>query len=97
VNKVDDLVVLIAQQAEAAAASVASNFDESVRPRLADILASSAAMAIRAAAGEDVTTTAIALESRLRSLGREQQALVILEGRNLALSAAMTLLGAAAG
>lgn len=93
----EKMAAAIAEQAEAAAANLSGHFSESMRPRLARILAESATVALRAASGEDVSTATIALESSLRSIGREQGAILVLEGRTLALRVALTLLGAAAG
>lgn len=77
-----------------------SYFDETTRPRLAQMLRESAAVAVRAAAGEDVTTATIALEASTANLARTQKSIVELQGRELALKAAWTILArlaAAAG
>jgi hypothetical protein len=97
VNVGERMAAEIAAQAEQAAANLSGHFSDSVRPRLARILQESAEVALRAASGQDVGTATIALDSSLRSIGREQGAILVMEGRTLALRAALTLLGTVAG
>jgi hypothetical protein len=73
-------------------ARVAGHFHETLRPQMARVLMESAAVAVRAAFGEDVTTATIALNNSVAQLTREQQALVEKEGRDLALRAALALI-----
>jgi hypothetical protein len=65
------------------------------------LLSEAAEVAIRKAAGEDVALAEAALESSTTSLGREKQAMIVAEGKALALRAALDtiqiLAAAAAG
>lgn len=93
-----DWLAQVKAMAGESAQALQGHLDERLRPHAARILAESAAVAIRAAAGEDVTTARMALEASTASLAREAKAVVALEGRNLALRAAWALLlGPAAG
>jgi len=91
-DKTSKLMAQVKEMAQASAERVSEQFDLSIRPRLARILIESAAVAVRAAAGEDVTTATLALEASVTSLAREQKAIVVLEGRTLALNAAVSLI-----
>lgn len=68
-------------------------WDDDVRPHVARLLTESATMTVRAAAGEDVTTARIALDASARNLAREQRARLELEARQLALQAALAVIG----
>lgn len=68
------------------------HWDEQTRPHAARMLIESATVAVRAGAGEDVSVAQIALDASIKNLGRTQQSIVQLEGRQLALRAALSLL-----
>ena len=91
-DKTSKLMAEVKALAQQSADRISEQFEVSVRPRLARMLIESAAVAVRAAAGEDVTTATLALEASVTSIAREQKAVVVLEGRTLALQAAVSLI-----
>jgi hypothetical protein len=74
---------------------IRGRWSERTEPHARRILADSAVVAIRAVAGEDVTTATQALELSMTSLAREEKAFLLLEGRAVALRAALFVLQAA--
>lgn len=68
------------------------HFEASTRPHLARVMEDAAIVAVRAAVGEDVGTATVALDSSLKSIARENQAIVIQESRTLALQAALAVI-----
>lgn len=73
-----------------------SYWDEETRPHVARILTESATVAVRASAGEDVGIAQVALDASMKNLTRVQQSVVQLQGRELALRAALKVVGALA-
>lgn len=88
----DRVLEEVGRLAAAAAQEVEDTWQAELRPQLARLLAQSATVAIRAAAGEDVTTAKLALDASLKNLTRAQQSIVALQGRVLALRAALSII-----
>jgi hypothetical protein len=91
VSGIDKLVAEVRLLAKQASESMSERYATETRPRLAFLLECSAAVAIRATAGEDVTTATTALESSTLSIAREERAQLVLDGRQIALQAAVNL------
>lgn len=90
-NGIDKLVAEARIMAREASEAMAERYATETRPRLAFLMECAAAVAIRAAAGEDVTTATTALEASVANIAREERAQLILDGRQLALRAAVNL------
>jgi len=91
----DRVLERIQQMVAQSAASLSDGFHDGTRQRLQEVLEQSAAVAVRAAAGEDVGLAAAALEASLAAIGREQQTVILAEGRALAMRAALAVISAA--
>lgn len=83
--------------AKDAAKRLEGRVDERLRPRLTQLLQDQAMTFARKAAGEDVTTAEIALESSFLSVAREERAVIQAEAKELALQALATVLRVAIG
>lgn len=68
-----------------------------LQPRVAELLVQAAELELRRASGQDVTTAAFALEASFGNLAREERALFAIEGRNLALRAAVAVVAGLLG
>lgn len=78
--------------AKSHAARLEGHWSDEARPHAARLLTEAATVAVRAAAGEDVSIAQIALDASIKNLARAEQAVLQLEGRQLALSAALSLI-----
>lgn len=96
-SRTGDVVRKIEELAREHAEGLRSHFREESRPHVARVLADAAVVATRAAAGEDVTTATMALEVSAAAIAREEMAIVTLEGRTLALRAALAVIGGLLG
>lgn len=92
-STVEKLIGEVAAMTKAAAGKAEHRYKAETKPRLELLLQAAAVVEIRALSGEDVTTARTALESSTLSLAREERAHLILDGRELALSAAISLIG----
>lgn len=91
VNGVDKLLAELRSMVADAGEALSSRYEASTRPRLVELMNDSATVAIRAAAGEDVTTATAALESSIYNISRTERSQLILDGRQLALKVAVQL------
>lgn len=91
-TSIDELISATEALASASAFRIGEHYSTDVQPRLARLLADTAIMAIRAASGEDVETMRLAIDASTKNIAREERAMLSLEGRNLALRAALSLL-----
>lgn len=88
----------VANLAEEHAAKLEGYWNDETRPHVARMLVESATVAVRATSGEDVGVAQVALDSSMKNLSRVQQSVVQLQGRELALRAALKVVsGLAAG
>jgi len=71
---------------------IANHYNAELRPHLARMLTDAAAVEIRKATGEDVTTAEIAVRASLSNLTLEQGNLLRAEARDLAFRAALGLI-----
>lgn len=70
--------------------------NDELKPRAVELMQESAIVAVRAAAGEDVTTARIAIESSTRNLARHAKAELQLRARDLAITSLIAAVSAAA-
>lgn len=82
----------IKKDASAFADNVSSVLTGELKVRSAELLADAAILSARTIAGENTTTAQIALNASMQNLAREAQAVVVKEGRDLALRTAWSLL-----
>jgi hypothetical protein len=87
------LIGELLELAQQSAQEIAHHYDASLRPHLARILVDAAAVEIRAASGEDVTTARAAVESSVANLAVEQKNIAVATARDLAFRAALSLIG----
>ena len=91
-NAAEKILAQVRAMVPDSAQRLGDHFEASTRPHLARIMEDAAIVAVRAAAGEDVGTATVALDSSLKSIARENQAIVIQESRTLALQAAIAVI-----
>lgn len=91
-NMIDRTSVRIGALAGEHAEKLREHFSGPARESLDRLLADAATVEIRALAGEDVTTARLAIEASVANLAREQRAVVVAEGRALALKAVWAVL-----
>jgi hypothetical protein len=92
VNTFDKLIAQVTALTRDHAQSISVRFAVQTRPRIAALLNDYAIVALREAAGQDVTTARIALANSSAQLLREEQATLELEARTLALRAAFAVI-----
>jgi Flp pilus assembly CpaF family ATPase len=92
VNGVATALEEIKKLASEAGAKASDRYRTVTAPRLTALLEASAIVAIRAATGEDVTTATTAIEASLANIAREERALILQDGRELALRAVVSTL-----
>lgn len=93
----DRLLAELRQMADGAAGAASLRFRDETRPRLAQLLLDAASVQVRAAAGQDVTTATIALEASMANLLLEERTVLQTAARDLALRAAIRVIGILAG
>lgn len=89
----DRLLAELRDMADGAAGAASLRFRDETRPRLAQLLIDTASVQVRAAAGEDTTTAAIALEASTANLLLEERTVLQTAARDLALRAAIRVIG----
>lgn len=87
-----DLMGEVLNLANDAGDEIAEHYHAELRPHLARILTDAAAVEIRRASGEDVTTAEIAVKASLSNLTLEQADVALAAARRLAFRAALVLI-----
>lgn len=87
----------VASVAKEAARTLAGNFSEKLRPRLAQIFIDTALVQARKMAGKDVVTAEIALESSIANIARHERVLLEREASNVLIAALMRVAGLITG